>query len=83
MHNRMDSHFWVFTCPRSQNTIFQNGCFAQFEFLTSIPFPSQGNNFLNQFLAEINDWAQKTKWVVERLMGSPFDIWLNIIGSRV
>ena len=43
--------------------------------LDSILFPSPCNNYLNQFLVEINDWAQKTKWVVESLMGFPH--WLK------
>ena len=47
----------------------------------TLPIPC--NNELNQFLEEINDWHKKTKWVVESLMGSPIDIWLNIVGSRV
>ena len=51
--------------------------------LTAILFPSQGINYLNQFLEEINDWAQKTKWVVDSLMGSPFDIWFFPVGPKV
>ena len=51
--------------------------------LTPILFPSPCNNYLNQFLEKINDWAQKTKWVVDILLGSPFDIWFFPIGSKV
>ena len=51
--------------------------------LTAILFPSQGINYLNQLLEEINDWAQNKKWVVDNFMGCPFDIWLYPIGSRV
>ena len=51
--------------------------------LTAILFPSQGINYLNQFLEEINDWEQNTKKVVDIFMGSPIEIWLNIIGSIV
>ena len=83
MHGRMGIHFWVFTFLRIQNMIFQNGCSVQFDFLTSIPFLSQGNNFLNQFLVVINDWVNKTRKVVDSLMGFPFDIWLFPIGSKV
>ena len=51
--------------------------------LTAILFHSQGINYLNQLLEEINDWAHKTKRVVESFMGSPIDIWINTIGSIV
>ena len=51
--------------------------------LTAILFPSQGINYLNQPLEEINDWAQNKKWVVDSFMGSPIDTWINTIGSRV
>ena len=51
--------------------------------LTAIPLHSQCINYLNQLLEELNDWVHKTKWVVESFMGSPIDIWLNTIGSRV
>ena len=37
----------------------------------------------HQFLAEINDWAQKTKWAVDSFMGFPFNIWIFPIGSKV
>ena len=37
------------------------------QILTAIPFHSQGINYLNQLLEEINDWVHKTKWVVESL----------------
>ena len=40
-------------------------------------FPIPCNNLLNQFQEEINDWANKTKWVVDNFMGSPIDIWLK------
>ena len=51
--------------------------------LIAILFHSQGINCPNQFLEEINDWANKTKKVVDNFMGSPIDIWLYPIGSRV
>ena len=51
--------------------------------LTTILFPSQGINYLNQFLEGINDWAQKTEKVVDNFMGSPIDICIYPIGSRV
>ena len=51
--------------------------------LIAILFPSSCINYLNQFLEEINDWTQKTKWVVDSFMGFPFNIWLYPIGSRV
>ena len=54
--------------------------FSNLNFGLPYSFPLQGINYLNQFLEEINDWAQKTKWVVD---SSPIDIWLYPIGSRV
>ena len=51
--------------------------------LTTILLYFQGINYLNQLLEELNDWAQKTKWVVESFMGSLIDICIYIIGSRV
>ena len=47
----------------------------------TLPIPC--NNQLNQLLAVINDWVNKTRKVVDNLMGSPFDIWLLPIGPRV
>ena len=40
------------------------------------------NNQLNQFLVVINDWVNKTRKVVDSLMGSPFDIWIFPIGPK-
>ena len=51
--------------------------------LTAIDFHSQGINYLNQLLEEINDWVHKTKKVVESFMGSPIDIWIKTTGSMV
>ena len=39
--------------------------------LTSIPFPYSCINFPNQFL---DDWAQKTKWVVDNFIDFSLDI---------
>ena len=50
--------------------------------LTAILFPSQGINYLNQFMEEINDWVSKTRKVVDNVMGFPLDIWIFPIGSR-
>ena len=69
--------------PNKQKFIFPKLMASPIRILTVILFHSQGINYLNQFLEEINDWAQKTKWVVEMFMGSPIDIWLNTIGSIV
>ena len=49
-------------------------------FLT-LPIPC--NNQPNQFLAVINDWVNKTRTVVDSLVGSPFDIWIFPIGPKV
>ena len=51
--------------------------------LAAIPLHSQFNNYLNQLLEELNDWVNKTKWVVESFMGSLIDIWIYTMGSRV
>ena len=51
--------------------------------LTAMLFQSHDINYLNQFLEQINDWEEKTKRVVENLMGYHIDIWLNPIGSRL
>ena len=40
----------------------------------TLPIPC--NNQLNQYLAVINDWVNKTRKVVDSLVGSPFDIWV-------
>ena len=32
--------------------------------LAAIPLHSQGINYLNQFLEELNDWIHNPKWVV-------------------
>ena len=50
--------------------------------LTPILFPSPCNNYLNQFLAKINDWVSKTRKVVDSLMGFSLDIWNFPIGPR-
>ena len=47
----------------------------------TLPIPC--NNQLNQLLAVINDWVKKTRKVVGSLMGSPFNIWIFPIGSKV
>ena len=51
--------------------------------LAGIHLHSQGINYLNQFLDELNDWVHKTKWVVAKFMGPLIEICLNTIGSRV
>ena len=57
-HEGLSILFWVFSCPWSQNTFFKNGCSTQFKFLP-ILFPFPCNNYLNQILAEINDWGER------------------------
>ena len=47
----------------------------------TLPIPC--NNQLNQILAVINGWVNKTRNVIDSLMGSPFDIWPFPIGPRV
>ena len=44
--------------PKSKTCFFKMGGLPNSN-LTSIPFPSQVNNFLNRFLEEINDWHKK------------------------
>ena len=46
----------------------------------TLPIPC--NNQLNQLLAVINDWVNRTRKVVDSLTGSPFDIWLFPIGPK-
>ena len=82
VNNKMGMQFWVLTCHISQNTFFQKWVLCPIRILTSLPFPSQENNFLNQFLAVINDWVNKTRKVFDSLMGFIFDIWIFPIGSR-
>ena len=75
--------FWALTCPISQNTFFPK--WVVFPIRIWPPYLShpKENYLLNQFRAEINDWHKKTKWVVDSFMGSPFEILLYPIGSRV
>ena len=47
----------------------------------TLPIPC--NNQLNRLLAIINDWVNKTRKVVDSLMGSPFYIWIFPNGPRV
>ena len=48
VNNGLGMHFQSFICPRSQKSVFPKmGDFPNSN-LTSIPFPSQGNNFLHQ-----------------------------------
>ena len=56
--------------------------FAYMKF-PAIPLHSQCIKCLNKLLEESNDWVHKKKWLVESFMGSPIDIWLYTIGSRV
>ena len=46
----------------------------------TLPIPC--NNQLNQISEVINDWVNKTRKVVDSLMGSPFDIWIFPIGPK-
>ena len=69
-------HFWVFTCPKSQNWFSPNLNFLP------ILLPSPCNNYFNQFLQELNDWVNETRKVVDCFMGSPFDIWIFPIGPK-
>ena len=82
VNHGMGMHFLNFSCPISKKTIPKNDGLPNSN-LTSILFQSQGINYLNQFLEEINDWVNKTKKVVDHFMGSPIDIWIYPIGSRV
>ena len=81
--NGMGRHFLGNNLPNKSKYDFQKLMASPIRILAAILFPSQGINYLNQLLEEINDWAQKTKKVVDIFMGSHIDIWLNPIGSRV
>ena len=74
--------FWVLTCPKSQKRFSQKWVFPQIQISFPIHFPSPCNNYFNQFLAELNDWMNETRKVVDCLMGSPFDIWIFPIGPK-
>ena len=80
--NQMGMHFWVLTCPKSQNRVSQKLMASPIQIWTSILFPSPCNNYLNQFLVGINDWVNKTRMVVDSLMGFSLDIWNFPIGPR-
>ena len=45
-------------------------------------FPIPCNNHFNQFLEKLNDWVNETRKVVDCLVGSPFDIWIFLIGPK-
>ena len=77
VNHRMGMHFWVLTCPISQNHVSQKLMAYPILIWTSILFPSPCNNYLNQFLAKINDWVNKTRKTVDSLMGLPLDIWIS------
>ena len=49
VNNRLGMYFPAFTCPRSQENVFPKMGNSPNSKLTSIPFPSQGNNFLHKF----------------------------------
>ena len=80
VNNGLGRHFQAFTCAISQKHFFSKMGGLPNSKLTSIPFPSKRNNFLNQLL---DDWAQKTKRVVDNLMGFSLWHWIYPIGSRV
>ena len=68
--------------PKKQTVISLAGWLAHIRIWTAIPPIPQGINYLNQLLGEINDCVQKSTWVVEGLMGSLIDTWLDLIGSK-
>ena len=68
--------FWVLTCPKSQKR-FSQIWISDFH---TLPIPC--NNYFNQFLAELNDWLNETRKVVDNLMGSFIDIWIFPIGPK-
>ena len=81
MHVGMGRRFWVFTCPRSQNTSPKTDGFSNSNLdCHTLPIPC--NNQLNQFLAVINDWVSKTRKVVDSLVSFPFYIWRFPIGPK-
>ena len=83
VNNRMAMHFWVLTFPISQNHISQKLRASPIRIWTTILFLLPCNNYLNQFLSERNDWVNKTRKVVDRLMGFPINIWIFPISSKV
>ena len=68
--------------PQKSKMIFpKNGFSPNLKFMP-ILFPSPCNNYFNQKLAELNDWVNETRKVVDYLMGSPIDIWIFPIGPK-
>ena len=70
-----------FLLQKSKMIFPKNGFSPNSNFLP-ILFPSPWNNYFNQFQAELNDWVNETRKVVDCLMGSPIDIWLFPIGPK-
>ena len=58
--------------PQKSKLIFpKNGFSPNLNFIP-IHFPSPCNNYFNQFLAELNDWVNETRKVVDYVIYSPF-----------
>ena len=74
--------FLGFYLPKESKFVFQKWLLFPIRIFL-IPFPFPRNNYLNQFLAEINDWVNKIRKVIDSVMVSPFDIWIFPIGSKV
>ena len=69
--------YWVLTCPKSQKRFSPNSNFLP------ILFPSPCNNYFNQFLAELNDWVNEKRKVVDSLMGLPLTFEFSPLASKV
>ena len=79
VYGKKGMHFGCFIAPKVKNDFPQKWVFPKFEIhahTLPIPFPSPCNNYFNQFLAELNDWVNETRKVVDYLMGSPINIWI-------
>ena len=68
--------------PQKSKLIFSKNGFSPNSNFLPILFPSLCNNYFNQFLAELNDWLNETRKVVDCFMCSPFDIWLFPTGPK-
>ena len=70
MNNWMGMPFQAFTFPRSQKHIFPK--MGGFPIRISLPYSSHPHALTNSTTQPLlDDWAQKTKWVVNNFMGFP------------
>ena len=81
VYDPMGMQFGCFLASKVKN-VFPQKWVSPNSNLLSILFPSPCNNYFNQFLADLNDWVNETRMVVDCFMASPFDIWIFPIGIK-